>query len=98
MRSLIIASLLCSPVLLCAMEAPAKTTTQIEKDVKGLTKSQVKAYFGRKPDKALDSVTWYYKVKVYDPDAETHFTYIAVTFRQRIGEDYKCKYVHFLNK
>ena len=82
MRSLIIASLLCSPVLLCAMETPAiaegsllepaKTTTQLQKDLKGLNKSQVKEYFGRKPDRV--ETYWHYRGRWYDPDAEAYFT------------------------
>lgn len=60
---------------------PAATTTQTEKDLINLDKSQVKAYFGRKPDKTSGSNTWIYEGTFYDPDAEVSMTECWVNFQ-----------------
>lgn len=69
MRSLIIASLLCSPVLLCEMETPLTaegslleptSIPQIKNDVVGKNKKQVQAYFGRRGDQRSDGKLVYF--------------------------------------
>ena len=62
-----------------AASSDTKSTSEIEYVLKGKTKAEVKAYFGRPPDKATN-FSWDYNGTYVDKDAEKVFSNCIVAF------------------
>ena len=60
-------------------QVKGKDTNQIKKDLKGKSKAEVKAYFGRKPVQVVGE-QWIFDGKFYDPDAEKQMTKCTMLF------------------
>ena len=56
------------------------TTTELKSALKNKTKSEVKEFFGRKPDRVLGENIWYYQANYLDPDSEATMTECSVSF------------------
>lgn len=56
------------------------TTTELKSALKNKTKSEVKEFFGRKPDSVLGENIWYYQANYLDPDSEATMTECSVSF------------------
>ena len=65
----------------CVMQiAAAPPTSEIEKTLTRKTKSEVKSYFGRGPDKVEDPGTWEYNGRFFDEDSQKTFNTCRVGF------------------
>ena len=53
---------------------------QIKDALMGKTKSEVKEFFGRKPDDILGEDRWFYDRSYFDPDSETYMKRCNISF------------------
>jgi hypothetical protein len=87
MRLYLLAAIATLP--LCACCAPrttpprcsiTQTTTEVEAALSGKSRTEVEAYFGRKPDKGYGQTSWVYRGKFFEPGEKRVCTSAVVVF------------------
>ncbi len=63
-----------------ARQGKGRSPSEIERDLKGKSKAEVKEYFGRPPDAVKSKECWSYKGRWYDPDSEKTMIDVWVRF------------------
>ena len=72
--------LILSQITAIAAPADNMSTSQIKSALEGKTKAEVKAFFGRPPDKASGDIMWTYMGQFRDLDAEKTFAQCSMDF------------------
>jgi hypothetical protein len=69
-----------TPQYCVATQVQSKSISEVQKDLRGRSKADVKQYFGRAPDVVEDSDLWEYKQDFADEDSGKVFRTARISF------------------